>query len=57
MEERVKYTFRAPRELLDKLQVIADEHRRSVNSEMIVILEEYFKSHQSASEEEQSSKN
>lgn len=56
MSDRVKFTLRAPRELLDKIQAVADKNYRSLNSEIIVILEEYLKSHQDVSEEQQSSK-
>ena len=57
MLERVKFTLRAPRELLDKIQVVADKNYRSVNSEVIAILEDFLKSHQDVSKEQQSPKN
>lgn len=57
MQERVKFTFRVPKELLESIQMIADENHRSINAEITVILENYLKSHQDVEEEQQSPKN
>lgn len=57
MQDRVKFTFRVSKELLDSIQEIADKNHRSINSEITVILEDFLKSHQDVSEEQQPPKN
>ncbi len=57
MQDRVKFTFRVSKELLDSIQEIADKNHRSINSEITVILEDFLKSHQDVSKEQQSPKN
>lgn len=39
----VRVTFRIPKELYDIVAKMAEENRRSINSEMIVALEEFIK--------------
>lgn len=37
-----KFTLRVPKELLDKLRVVADEHGRSLNKEIEFIIKKYL---------------
>lgn len=46
IDERAKYSLRTTQEMLDQLRVIAESHHRSVNSEIIVVLENYIKENQ-----------
>lgn len=55
--ELVKITTRIPNDILDQVRELADAHHRSMNGEIIAILEEYLKSHQDVSEEQQPPKN
>jgi hypothetical protein len=41
-EELVKATYRLPKDLCEELENLAITHRRSINDELITILEEYF---------------
>lgn len=42
-EDIVRITFRIPRHLYEDIVKKAEENRRSINSEMIVALEEFIK--------------
>ena len=54
---RKRFTFRIDEDLYNKIQEIADKEHRSVTAQIIVIVEDYLKSHQDVSEEQQSPKN
>ena len=54
---RKRFTFRIDEDLYNKIQEIADKEHRSVTAQIIVILEDYLKSHQDVSKEQQSPKN
>lgn len=44
MDNIKRFTFRLPEKLFDELEKIAKSKHRSVNSEVIVAIEEYLKS-------------
>jgi hypothetical protein len=41
-EETVKVTYILPRELLDRVKKAAERDRRSVNGEIVIMLEDWF---------------
>jgi hypothetical protein len=41
--ELSKFTLRIPTELLQKLRIIAENHGRSVNKEIEMVIKEYIK--------------
>lgn len=42
-EDIVRVTFRIPKKLYEEVVKKAEENRRSINSEMIIALEEFMK--------------
>ncbi|MCI5836262.1 MAG: Arc family DNA-binding protein [Veillonellaceae bacterium] len=42
-----RFTFRLPLPLYDQINAIATGNRRSLNSEIIIAIENYIKAHQS----------
>lgn len=51
-DNRVKYSLRIDKETLDKFGMIAESNHRSINSELIVLIEEFLKSRETSSEKE-----
>ena len=46
-QEEAKVTIRLPKFIIDRIRMLAIEHQRSLNSEMIVALQQYVaKEHQ-----------
>lgn len=43
MEDRVRFSARIDRELWDKLKELADKNRRSINAELMVMLEKHIR--------------
>lgn len=52
-DNRVKYSLRIDKETLDRFGMIAESNHRSINSELIVLIEEFLKSHESTSSEKE----
>lgn len=43
MEDRVRFSARIDRELWDKLKELADKNRRSINAELMIMLERHLR--------------
>lgn len=52
-DNRVKYSLRIDKETLDRFGMIAESNHRSINSELIVLIEEFLKSRESTSSEKE----
>lgn len=55
-DERINYTLRISREMIDKLHLIAEFNHRSTNAELTMLVEDYIKANQDILDKQQSSK-
>jgi len=51
MAEMAKFALRLPQEVYDDLRAIADESRRSVNGQIVYVLERYIEDWKRTTEE------
>ena len=52
-DNRVKYSLRIDKVTLDKFGMIAESNHRSINSELIVLIEDFLKSRETTSSEKE----